>query len=443
MLCKDKEKSVSTLKTPALARLALAIAVAAAAPAYAQTTDGFHTHFVVPVVVDSASFTQRFTVTNPDGNRTMTVVPVYVPAEGTSQASALTCPEMTLQPQSQTTFASLRELCPALASGSQFGFVTFTKTTVSNRIFTVFSRVSNATGNGFSVEAFPLNTFTSADAVVTGLRRANATSSTPAFQTNCFIGNLNERTPSGSPVTTRVEYTLASEAGTALGTGFVDVAPGKMTRLLDVFSAAGAPAGNYDNATVTFREMSAGNPGIMSFCTVQDNSSFGADFRIAKQELGKSSPYASIGAMDDTMTRNSTVSAEIPQSGGARSFAIPAGQFTNTHVVYFRHPDYVQCELIDPATGSRAASGYGLEMRLVSQNGTSVIAGGANSQGFGKIYLGDKADRNNGANTRYAIQVESNGSNEAANRPYKLHCQSGSGHTLGDLIRYQQPGNQF
>jgi hypothetical protein len=111
--------------------------------------------------------------------------------------------------------------------------------------------------------------------------------------------------------------------------------------------------------------------------------------------------------------------------------------------MYFRHPDWVQCEVIDPNTNQRALAGYGLEMRMMDQYGTGMVAGGAMSTGFGKIYLGDKADRNNGANTRYAIQVESNGSNEAASRPYKLHCQSGSGHTLGDLVRYQQPGNQF
>jgi hypothetical protein len=440
----DKEKSVSTLKSSALAAAILAaMAVTHATPALAQSTDGFHTHLVFPVVVDSASFTQRFTLTNPDGNRTMVVEPHFVPGEGSSQAAALTCPQITLQPSQQKEFTSLRELCPALASGSQYGFLRITKVTVSNRIFTAFSRVSNAQGNGFSVEAFPLHTFTSADAVVTGLRRTAASGGAPAFQTNCFIGNLDEITPAGSPVNTAVQYTLTTEAGATLGSGVVNLVPGKLTRLLDVFAAAGAPAGNHDNATITFHEASAGEPGILSFCTVQDNSSFGADFRIAKQELGKSTPYSGIGGQDDTVSRDSLVSAEVAQSGGARSFAIPAGQFTNTHVVYFRHPDWVQCEIIDPNTNVRALPGYGLEMRLVNQYGTGVIAGGANSTGFGKLYLGDKADRNNGANTRYGIQVESNGSNEAANRPYKLHCQSGSGHTLGDLVRYQQPGNQF
>ena len=435
---------MSTLKSSALAAGVLAaMAVSFAAPALAQSTDGFHTHMVFPVVVDSASFTQRFTFTNPDDNRNMTIEARFVPGEGSSQASAFTCPQVVLPPQQQVEFTSLRELCPALAAGSQYGFLTVTKVTVSNRIFSAFSRVSNAQGNGFSVEAFPLHTFTSADAVVTGLRRLAASGNSPAFQTNCFLGNLNEITPAGSPVETRVEYTLTAADGGSLGSGFVDLLPGKLTRLLDVFAAAGAPAGNHDDATITFPEASAGEPGLMTFCTVQDNSSFGADFRIAKQELGKSTPYSGIGGQDDTVSRDSVVSAEVAQSGSERDFAIPAGQFTNTHVVYFRHPDWVQCEIIDPNTNVRAQASYGLEMRVMDQYGTGTVAGGAQSTGFGEVYLGDKADRNNGANTRYAIQVESNGSNEGANRPYKLHCQSGSGHTLGDLVRYQQPGNQF
>ena len=435
---------MSTLKSSALASSVLAaLAVSFTTPVLAQSTDGFHSHLVFPVVVDSASFTQRFTFTNPDTNRTMTVVPTYVPGEGTTQAAPITCPQISLPAGKQIEFTSLRAVCPALAAGSQFGFLAVHKITETNRIFTGFSRVSNAQGNGFSVEAFPMHTFTSADAVVTGLRRATASGSAPAFQTNCFIGNLNELTPAGSPVTTTVQYTLRSSAGATLGSGVVNLAPGKLTRLLDVFAAAGAPAGNHDDATITFHESSTGEPGIISFCTVQDNSSFGADFRIAKQELGKSTPYSGIGGQDDSVSRDSTVSSEAAHTGGARAFAIAAGASTNTHVVYFRHPDYVQCELIDPGTGVRALANYGLEMRLVDQYGTGVIAGGANSTGFGKVYLGDKADRNNGANTRYAIQVESNGSNEAANRPYRLHCQSGSGHTLGDLVRYQVAGHQF
>jgi hypothetical protein len=433
---------VSTLKKSVIAVAVAAMAVTGFLPAHAQSTDGFHSIQIFPVVVDSAAFTQRFTFTNPDLDRPAFITPRYFPGVGTTQAAPLDCPPFTIPKNSLVEFTSLREICPALAAGSQFGYLYTNETNVGNRIYAAFSRVSNPSANGFSVEAFPAHTFTSADVVVTGLRRLSAGVGTPAFQSNCFLGKLKDDSAPDTGAT-RVDYTVRDNTGTQIGASFVDLAPGRLTRLLDVFAAAGAPAGDYNDATITFHENGTGEPGLMTFCTVQDNSSFGADFRIAKQEMGKSTPFSGIGSQDDHVSRNSTVSAEAVTSTGARAFAIPAGQATNTHVMYFRHPDWVQCEIIDPATLVRALPGYGLEMRLVAQNGTGVIAGGAGSQGFGKIYLGDKADRNNGANTRYSIQVESNGANEASPRPYRLHCQSGSGHTMGDLVRYQTPGNQF
>ena len=91
----------------------------------------------------------------------------------------------------------------------------------------------------------------------------------------------------------------------------------------------------------------------------------------------------------------------------------------------------------------RATNGYGLEMRMVANDGATVIAGGNNLQGWGKVYLGEKEDRNEGANSRYTIEVQSNGQNTGNARPYELHCQSGSGHTGGDILQYQQAVNRF
>lgn len=108
-----------------------------------------------------------------------------------------------------------------------------------------------------------------------------------------------------------------------------------------------------------------------------------------------------------------------------------------------RHPAYVQCEIIEPVSGASATPDYGLEIRLMDQDGVTTIAGGNNVLGFGEVYLGDKTDRNEGANTRYSIQVESNGQNGGEERPYRLHCQSGSGHSLGDIVRYNTPGDTF
>jgi hypothetical protein len=428
-------------------------AVALAGPAMAQSTDGYHAIQVFPLVVDSASFTQRFVFRNPDASNAITLAVSYFPGAGTSQAAALQCPAVVVPANGQVAFDSLRAVCPALAAGSQFGFLyTNDSNATRKRPYAAYSRASNPQGIGFSVEAFPAHTFTSADGVVTGVRRLAASGGVPGFQTNCFVGKMNN-VVSGTPDGSQVFVSVYDSAGAKLGssTSFT-VAPGGLTRIIDVFAAVGAPAGNYDNARVTFEESGTNEPGILSYCTVQDNTSFGADFRIAKQERGYSPlqvgqvPLAQTpAAQDEHVLRDSLIASDVPMIGfpAGRPFTIPAGATgDNTHVIYFRHPDYVQCEIIDPATHVRATAAYGLELRLTGINSV-VVAGGNNVTGFDSTYLGDKGSRNSGANTRYTLEVESSGVNTAVDRPYKLHCISGSGHTDGDIVRYQEATTRF
>ena len=410
--------------------------------ALAQTTDGYHSIQIFPVVVDTASFTQRFNFRNPNDVQ-VSITPKYYPAQGTS-SGILTCPDIVIQGGKTATFTSLRQICPSLAAGSQFGFLYTSELSPSSLPYAGFSRVANPQGNGFSVEAFPAHTFTSADSVINGLRRRAASGPNPAFQTNCFIGNLNEVTASG-PSTTPVEYTLYNSASTVIGSGTVNLAPGAYVRLLDVFAAGGAALGDYDDAPMKLVELNnnvdLGEPGIISFCTVQDNTSFGADFRIAKQEVGNGGmayPGDSLGAQDNHVARETLVDADAV----GRAFEIGTGASANTHVIYFRHPDYVQCEVINPSTGLRAVAGYGLEIRLLDPDGV-VVAGGDNITGWSDVFLGDKTERNGGANTRYTVEVEDSQVNTGAVRAYKLHCRSGSGHTLGDLIRYKESIGRF
>jgi len=411
--------------------------------ARAQSTDAYHSIQLFPVVVESASFTQRFTFRNPNTINAISVAATFYPGAGTSQATPLACTSIAVAANGVTVVDGLRSLCPGLAPGTQFGFLQATESGGQSRPFAAFSRVSNIAGQGFSVEAFPAHTFTSADAVVTGARRLAAAAGLPAFQTNCFIGNLNEVTPAVVPVTTPIAVAVYRDSGALLGSTLVNLPPGGFVRLLDVFAAVGAAPGDYDDAHVGFTELGPDEPGLMTFCTVQDNTSFGADFRIGKQEMGDGP--RGVGAKDDHVQRDSIATADVPMSGlSARAFQLPAGLAgINIHVMYFRHPDRVQCGLVDPVTSAPLAASYGLELRLLGPDGATVLAGGDNSTAFGAIYLGDKTDRNFGANTRYTLEVEDNGANTGAARPYGLHCQSGSGHGGGDIIRYNEPGTRF
>ena len=408
--------------------------------ASAQTTDGFHRYLVFPVVVDTASFTQRFSLLGMQGGGNVQVD--YYPATGTTQATPIDCG---LKDLSASPFASLRALCPTLAAGSQFGMLVLRGgPATSSRRLAGHSRVSNPQGQGFSVEAFPLHTFASAYAVATGLRRLAAGAGTPAFQTNCFVGHMPEfGTPSGSTTTVRV--TIEKFDGSVIGSADVPVQPGQLTRLLDVFAATGAPAGDHPDAAARFAILSPlpAKAALVAFCTVQDNTSFGADFRIAKQEGG---PLGVAGAKDD-MARHvtyETASIKVGLPNGnfeTQPFSIAAGDNVNTHVFYFHNPDIIGCALYDPVMSAPIDSTYGLEMRL-SRDG-AVVAGGNDVTQFSNYYTKDKPEYLLSENGRYTLEVESNGSNNASVRAYALRCTSGAGHTRGEITRYREAGVRF
>ena len=241
--------------------------------------------------------------------------------------------------------------------------------------------------------------------------------------------------PVGAPVATDVNLSLGDSAGVLLGQAQISVQPGQLVRLLDVFAAAGVPAGNVDDAVATF-EAFGSNAGLLTFCTVQDNSSFGADFRIGKQEFAFGGAVP--GAQDWGAMRWSFNDAEeaIDNEEFGAPFAIPAGASRNIHLFYFRHPDVISCGLLDDEF-NEITPAYGLEMRLRvhDEDGWHVLAGGNNVIEFFNLYLGDKARHGQGANTSYQLEVESNGQNAGAIRPYVLACFSGSGHSKGELLR--------
>lgn len=411
----------------------------------AQSNDGFHSLQVIPVAVDSASFTQRF-IFRPWLLAEVTIAVRYYPAEGTSLAQPMDCPEFTIASEprpARKVFTSLRELCPGLPAGSQFGLLYLREVGPGNQPFAAYSRVSNSQGIGFSVEAFPPHLFGPAPAIVDGVRRLAATANTPAFQTNCFLANLGELSPSNNNWSSSIDFAIIKPDGTGYGSS-VSLPSGRFVRLLDVFAAAGVPPGDVDDAEFRFINSFAPSPDapVVGFCTVQDNSSFGADFRIAKPDQDPFCPDEGCdsGMGDGHVMRYTLAKSDIAIGGLAGStFSIPAGpNHQNSHVMYFRHPDVIGCRLRKP-DGSLAAPDYGLEMRLLD---ALPIAGGDGVTGFSDFYLGDKFD-SLPINHRYLLQVESNGQNEGNARPYWLQCESGSGHTRGDTVYRDRPVDEF
>lgn len=164
---------------------------------------------------------------------------------------------------------------------------------------------------------------------------------------------------------------------------------------------------------------------------------------MAKQEVGKAGRgmpgnAAIIGPQDTTALRETNVGYD-----SFSDFVLPSGSSYHQHVVYFRVPDVVQCELLEEASRLRAGTFYGLEMRLLDITG-QVVAGADEGTHFDKKYLGDKVDTG-GNNQPYVIHVESNENIIGSLNPlkaYRLHCRSGSGHTMGELVK-KASGNLY
>ena len=380
---------------------------AIATPAVAQTSNAYGTIIRIPIVANTSTYTSTIFIHNPTdlANGTINVLPIYYGAVGTA-TGAVACTLQTLA-SGETKQVNFASICP-LGAGWNFGQVYLYEIDAANHPFAAYSRVEAFSGNGFSVEGFPPSNFHNnlGSSYVTGLKRQAAF---PTYQTNCFVAALNE------PVT--VLASLRSSTNVTIGTPTNYVLAANQTiRLLDIFATLGAPAGDYSNVTAAFSEnLATGEPAFMAYCTVQNNTSFDADFRIAKEAF-----------TSDIRTKRSQ-SASFDALGNA--FTLQDSFTKNIHVAYMTQPDWVQCQI----TGANTA---GLEFQLKNPAGI-VVAGGDNINLFTEVYIGDNDLVVGGSSIagtgRWIIEISSNGS-AVTPATYGFACQSGNGMTPFDQI---------
>lgn len=364
--------------------------------AMAQTPNGFSSIIHVPVVVNSASFSSTLYVHNPNASP-VDVQFNYTGADGTPMAGALDCGLHAI-PAGSTSQFDLTTLCP-LTGASNFGSMRIYETSPINRPIAVYTRVqSPVAGNGFSVEGFPIGNFANdkGASVAVGLKRSSVL---PGYQSNCFIGSI------GEPVT--VDMALFDGANTQLGTTqTVSVPAGGLNRLLDVFAIAGAPAGDYSNVRAEFRQgaTQVGNPSFSAFCTVQNNTSFDADFRIAKAE-----------APDDlTLQYTSTVNKDAL----GNNIDIPPGAKV-VFAMLVKHPDFLSCRVIGDGLPNA-------ELRVIDPSG-NVVAGGNDVSDTTEFFTGEKSTVANGMNSRWLVEVGARDGTGLPASNFNLQCRSGNG----------------
>lgn len=371
--------------------------------ASAQSPNGFASIIHVPVVVSTGTFHTTLFIHNPGGS--VSVNAVYYGATGTADAGApLNCGNINI-PSGRTESFDIASLC-SFSGASNFGTLRLVEgDNKDTHPIAAYTRVQSFTGNGFSIEGFPLADFSNSvgNSVVLGLRRDAAE---PGYGSNCFASSI------GDPV--NVTMSLFDSANAAVGTPYTfTLAANETQRVLDVFATVGAPEGDYSNVRAQFSLAAGnvGNPSFSAFCTVQNNTSFDADFRIAKTVAPDDQSHLYFVAQTD--------------NGLNGPFVIPAGMKA-VYAVFLKHPDYFQCRI----TGDGADKS---EIQIKDPSGT-IVAGGDNVKTIPKFYLGNKLDINNGGNGIWFVEMGTK--DGLGDDKSRLTCSSGAGMTRPIVIGY-------
>jgi hypothetical protein len=255
--------------------------------AHAQTAAGIATTMVFPIAAQTVSFASEMTLFNPGPNALTASVKFYE-ANNSGAPGPKTCNDVTVSP-GRSVQITLSTQCALTGTGGHFGLAVIAdKAAPQVNAFYGYARVQNPQGIGFSVEGFPITDFDNQVSHATGLKRKAAA---PTYQTNCFVASLDQ------PVSYELKLFNDSTGAQVGGTLAGSLAAFQQFRYLDVFGINGvnAPAGDLQNVRAQFAQTSGGTANLIGFCTVQDNTSFGADFRIAKSYGSPSSSFFAQG----------------------------------------------------------------------------------------------------------------------------------------------------
>jgi hypothetical protein len=386
--------------------------------AHGQTTAGAGSVVVLPLAASiSGAYVSNVFVRNPNFFPITLNVRYYVsdsatpppPAgvpntpfcpNGNSQITIAANASITLDPAAQCGF-------PA---SDIFGMIVLEDLSpTKTNTFTAYSRTelpfspNGQSGNGFSVEGFPIGNFSSANADSLGLKR---TADAPHYRSNCFVGAQNE------PVDYQIDL-RQGENGAFIGqlNGHLDA--WHTVRHLDVFSAAGALAGDYANVRATFSNTD--NSAMIAFCTLETSDNGSADFRVAKSVDARDVRQARVACYGQDSCGSNQVSASDPAH-------LDNVANRNIHFMIIDQPDYVTCNLVPQGRTD-------LEIMLRAPGNVQsspIVAGGHGANQF-SIYTGDKSTISLGATTRWYIDVQAQAGVSTAPITYGITCRSGNG----------------
>jgi hypothetical protein len=397
-----------------------ALLVASSQSAISQTTAAAGTVLVIPLVAATTTYSSDIFIRNPNATP-MSVVFNFYEAKSSATPGKRVCANVSLAAL-ETKLVRVGTQC-AVSATSHHGFVILEDAAAQklNRFY-AFARTEGFNGNGFSVEAFPIGNFSGQSAGTNGLKRQAAA---PKYDTNCFIGALGEAVDYSITLT---EPSASNTIGNVI-TG--SLAPFEMIRYLDIFTAVGLPPSDYGNVRAVFAQTNPGEPAFFSFCTVQESTFFGADFRIAKSQDADDRRQKRLVCYAQTVCGTEIV--------GAGQTALGDITLKSIHEFFATPPDYIRCDLV-------SARLVDLEMRVrgpgdtfasplfvSGTGGTGAFDSGGNDKTTFYIFTGYRnafsaVNGNDGQTARLFIDVSfREGGNATVPIPYGITCTSGNG----------------
>jgi len=265
----EHRKSVSAVVCWKHALAAAVGCAIAASTASAQSTFGAATEIVIPTVANISVYQTTVFVRNPNPGPITLDVRYYQSVDGTAPSGLRVCSQISL-PAGQSSNFDLGAQCGLNNTDDNFGMIVLADTTATNPFFG-YSRTQTPDGIGFSVEGFPMESFSGAPADVLGLQKIAAA---PSYRSNCFVASL------GAPVNWHLDL-VQSGTETVLGSTSGSLAAFDTTRILDVFGSLGL-VGDFSGVRASFSTPDDPAPSFTGFCTLETSSNGSADFRIAK-----------------------------------------------------------------------------------------------------------------------------------------------------------------
>ena len=236
-----------------------------------QSSFASGTEVVIPTAANISVYHTQVFVRNPNSVAMTVNVRYYQSDDGTAPAGLRACTSIDLQGDQETSF-DLGTQC-GLTGDNDFGMIVLEDAApAKTNSFFAYARTQTPDGIGFSVEGFPIESFSNDQADVLGLQ---ATAAAPNYRSNCFVASLAD------PVNWQMDLV---QSGTELVIGSTSGSLGafQTTRILDVFASLGL-SGDFSNIRATFSTADDTLPSFIGFCTLETSSNGSADFRMAKR----------------------------------------------------------------------------------------------------------------------------------------------------------------